>query len=102
MSEADVSEWPGTLLQDGTEHLYCFSLTDQAIEVVCRHADGLYDWINPQLPEDMHLLRNDGSVLLGSTAIEEYSWMQLSEAEFYALTQAIPWVRGHLVPRKIE
>jgi hypothetical protein len=53
---------------------------------------GLFDWENPDLPDDPHFLRADGSVWLGSIIHERDAWLELTGEEFVALGQQAPSV----------
>ncbi len=45
-------------------------------------ATSFFEWHNLRLPEDLHFLRSDFSLVLGCVALEEYAWMELSTVEF--------------------
>lgn len=46
-----------------------------------RYGYSLFDWHNRELPEDLHFMRSDGSLVLGSIAHESYAWAELSAPE---------------------
>lgn len=87
----ESSSWPGSELHDGTTatHLV-YTLNEKTADVLRRTAPSLYDWVNPNLPEDPHLLRADGSVWLGSTTHEEDAWLQLSSDEWRWISVRYP------------
>jgi hypothetical protein len=42
---------------------------------------GLFQWVNLGSPEDLHLIRSDGTTVLGTIAQEEDAWMELDDGE---------------------
>jgi hypothetical protein len=93
----EVSEWPGTRLIGGRRGIVSiYRLTPDLIETFVDTADRLYRWVNPALPEDIHILRADGSVLLGTVTQEADAWMELSGDEFDSLVREIPGMAGVL------
>lgn len=59
-----------------------------------RIAPALLDWMNPELPDDPHLLRHDETTWLGSTTTEQDAWLELSDAEWEVLNRRWPIVIG--------
>jgi hypothetical protein len=77
-----VTEWPGTQLIGGrTSRRHLFRLTTDSIDLVLAASTTIFDWINPGLPEDLHLLRRDGSTVLGSIAQENAVWLEVDGDE---------------------
>lgn len=96
-SEREVAEWPGTRLIGGRRGiLRVYRLTPELTQIFEATADRLYMWVNPGLPEDPHLLRDDGSVLLGTVSQEEDAWLELHESEFASLIGDVPWTADAL------
>jgi hypothetical protein len=80
--ETDLSEWPGTMkVTSSNATRYVFRVNQHSIEVLAASARTLFDWHNRQLPEDLHFMRSDGSLVLGSIAHESYAWAELSAPE---------------------
>jgi hypothetical protein len=98
----DVNEWPGIrLIGERRGILRFYRLTLEFIETFAETADMLYSWVNPSLPEDPHLLRADGSVLLGSVTQEADTWMELTIDEFESRIKEIPgWPEYFVSGRK--
>jgi hypothetical protein len=93
----EVSEWPGTQIigqRRAILRIYRYNL--ECMELFAATAERLYMWVNPGLPEDPHLLREDGSVVLGTVAQEDDGWMQLNTAEYDSLIRSVPWMAGAL------
>lgn len=76
--QTEASEWPGTQLLDGIAKVFCYSYEPGCIAILARAADALYSWEQPQLPEDLCLLRADGDPWLVSIAHEKDSYLFLS------------------------
>jgi hypothetical protein len=75
------SYWPNTVLREpNAELVHEFLLSTEVIGAITSFVDGLYEWRAP-LPEDLALLREDGSVVLFSTAHEEEGGLCLSSDE---------------------
>ena len=73
--------WPGTCLHGAVAEVYSFEAADSCLKVLSESAESLYDWVQPELPEDLALYRTDGSVLLESTAHEEAATVHLLDSE---------------------
>ena len=76
---AETSEWPGTVLLTETATVSRFSLYAESIEILSSYADGLYSWRQPDLPEDLCLLRPDGQPFLVTIAHERDAYLDLAE-----------------------
>jgi hypothetical protein len=77
-----VSEWPGSQLADPwAEQLIRFRFDEEAIALICATVPGLYQFQRSWMPDDLAIYRHDGRVWLGSTAHENYGWLELSEEE---------------------
>lgn len=63
--------WPGTVLLSGSASVWTFHLEPSVLSVLLDAAEGLYDWQQPQLPEDLGLLRAEDHPWLASIATRE-------------------------------
>lgn len=79
--DSQVREWPGTVLHRGTVRLVRVRSNPSSIEVLLKHSRGLMDWLPPKMPEDLHFLRDNGSVILATITHERDFWMSLCTAE---------------------
>jgi len=86
----EIAEWPGTLLLDGTAQVNTFKLSPPTASVLAEVADGLFSWTQPELPEDLCLIKKDGEPWLVTIAHEEDAYLVLSAEESAALTESIP------------
>lgn len=57
MSRVETSETPGSTLLDGTITLCTYRLTYEPARILAGATDRLYDWAEPELPQDLCLLR---------------------------------------------
>jgi hypothetical protein len=96
-----VSKWPGTeLLPIGTNRatLWSYKYSKQVATILMRATTRLYAWSEPELPEDLALLRAPGNVWLGSVAHESDAWLELTELEQNELAQVIPGIGALIGP----
>jgi hypothetical protein len=85
------NKWPGTTTAEAEGcTLVEFELTDGSVEVLHR-VDGFASWDRP-LPEDLAILRPDGSTWLGTIAHEGDVWFEVTPAEKEELERSIPAV----------
>lgn len=89
LAEKESGEWPGTKLANGTERVVMYRFQPSVVEIMEQVARSLFDWIAP-LPEDPHLVRDDGSVWLGSIAHERDAWLELKNDELDRLQTEFP------------
>lgn len=92
------SEWPGTqLIGGGVAELHEFKLVPDVVRTMLDEASGLFDWIQPDRPEDPCLLRSDGSPWLTTVAHESDAYMTLDASELTDLASEAPQLRSRLV-----
>lgn len=88
--EWESREWPGTSLLKDYGTVREFALTRETAAILARTADSLYSWVQPELPEDLCLLRPGGEPWLISIAHEPDAYLNLSSDELEALLSAVP------------
>lgn len=86
-------EWPGTRLLGGSATVYLVRLTNASLETLCSRASRLYDWIQPRLPEDLCLMRDESEPMLVTISHEKDAYLLLSEDEQQELLSAVPNLR---------
>ena len=97
LDRREVNEWPGSQLAFGHRaRRDIFSFGPPVVGIMLSVADGLYDWENVELPDDPHLLRDDGGVWLGTVVHERDAWLELDEDEYRELAAEIPDVAALL------
>ena len=95
-----VSEWPGTLMVGAHRYQHhVYRLHPDVVSRLLSLTTRLYEWENPELPDDLHFLRSDGSTMLGSIAHEEDGWLEFDDEELAAFVRSVPSsLREILVP----
>ena len=84
------TSWPGTWLGGGAvAGVREYKVAPGVAEVLESAVGGLYDWCHSKAPEDIALLRSDGSAILTVTAHEEDAFLTLSREEQQRLVAAI-------------
>jgi hypothetical protein len=99
VESASVREWPGNRLAEGLvarRDLYRYEPAVKTVALL--HADGLFDWCSPELPDDFHLLRADRSPWLGSICTEGDAWLELDPSEFDQLRVDAPDIISTIRP----
>lgn len=92
VSRKQASEWPGTQLLDGElANVYEGELSHYATETIAASVGSLLDFQQPSLPEDLSLLREDGSPWLITCAHEGDIYLELSDQEHQELQRLAPW-----------
>lgn len=90
-----VTAWPGSKFAYDEDfalrYLYSWTLEVAAI----LGSEPPSRWCNPKLPEDPHLLRADGTVLIGNIAGHRETWAELWPSELDILRAGEPpaWLR---------
>lgn len=90
------SEWPGTKLFGGDVPVYTYYFDSGFAEILKSVVSGLYQWQQPDFPEDLCLLREDRSPWLVDIAHEEDSFLVLSPDEYNELVKMLPEFRYKL------
>ncbi len=86
ISATDQSEWPGTHLEGGaTGRVQRFRLHPEVLDVAAAATDHLYGWCPPELPQDIALLRGDGSPFLSTVTQEQWAALTVDDEERAAL-----------------
>lgn len=90
-SEEKSRKWPGTVLHDGdTALVMTYTLDHSLVTLLSEVAEGLYDWVQPNLPEDLCLLRRDGAPWLVTIAHERDGYFELTDEELHRLRHSVP------------
>jgi hypothetical protein len=79
--EKRAMSWPGTTLLKEEAIVHKFVLTDSAVKILARATDNIFGWLAPDLPEDLCVLRPDGTPWLVTIAHEGDAYFELSEDE---------------------
>ncbi len=90
-SKSRAAEWPGTTLLMGRKAtLFKYEFSEKVAEILKSEVYGLYDWVQPNRPEDLCLLRSDETPWLATIAHEKDAYFELSDEEKRRLTRALP------------
>ena len=84
------TEWPGTRLMGHSASVHWYRVTPELIAALKAKVRSLYEWIIPDLPEDLAFYWPDGSPLLGTCSHERFAFVYLSESEFDEFKQEVP------------
>lgn len=90
ISGKKTDRWASTQLQEKNAALFLYRFNERTLDLLTKWSPGLYGWVQPWLPEDITLLRIDGSVLLGNLAHHKESWLQITETEKKELDKEFP------------
>jgi hypothetical protein len=85
-----TSEWPGTRLIDDVADVFYYELSPVSAELITSVSTRLFQWTQPELPEDLCLLRTPADPWLVTIAHEQDGYLNLSDDERVALQGAIP------------
>jgi hypothetical protein len=84
------SDWPGTIIKNFLATIYTYRCDPGLLTELQTVATRLYQWVQPELPEDLCFLRPDGSPILVSIAHERDAYLVLSQQEVNDLLVAVP------------
>lgn len=90
------SEWPGTELHGGEALVLFYRLNEDSISEFKKASNALFSWKQPELPEDLCLLRSDGSPWLVTIAHEQDAYLELSEDEYARVVRSLPSLENAL------
>jgi len=96
ISTQQTTSWPGTNLLAGTAQLNEYKLNTESVRELLSLSDNLYAWRQPNLPEDLALLRSDGTIFLGSISHENDAFLELTRREYDLLMAKVPGARIEL------
>jgi len=93
------SSWPGTNLQPSGEAIVLrFALRRIVLDQLSNAVDGLYEWRQPMLPEDLTFLRIDGTTVLGSISHERDAFLEITDNEYASITRSVPEITRIILP----
>ncbi len=91
-------EWPGTVLLDKTARVYEMRYGVDVSNILAAAVGGVFDWQQPCRPEDLCLLRADGSSWLTSIAHERDAFLTLRAEEVAVVERECPELHAALLP----
>jgi hypothetical protein len=93
ISKEKRSEWPGTIMRNFLATVYTYRLDPGLLAEFQTVATRLYQWVQPELPEDPCFLRVDGGPVLVTIAHERDAYLVASQQEVDDLLVAIPGLK---------
>jgi len=90
VKDCRASRWPGTELLNGTARLVEYTYTAESEDILKQAAKSLFDWKQPDLPEDLCLLRASGDVWMGTISHERDAFFEMEPEEMRAMLSHIP------------
>ena len=67
-----TKRWAGTETKGPAATVFVIESTEETCKLLVKHADSLYNWVAPKLPEDLTFIKND-FVWFSCTTHEEYA-----------------------------
>jgi hypothetical protein len=92
LRKIESSEWPGTKLFNHTASVFYYNFNSSCTSVIGNAADSLFSWLQPNLPEDLCLLKADGEPWLVSISHEKDGYLNMTDDEKRSLVNALPWI----------
>lgn len=90
ISITEASEWPGTKLYSTTATVFQYKFNPESSILLVNSVKSLYSWNQPDFPEDLCLMRSDGSPWLATIAHEKDGYFELTSKQKGELQRAIP------------
>lgn len=67
INKQTVNEWPGTKLLLDDANLFKYQLNEETIRILGKQSDNIFEWVLPNLPEDLILYKNKNPVFISIT-----------------------------------
>jgi hypothetical protein len=98
VSQSRRSKWPGTELLAGQQAtVYEFLLCAQSIQLLFSVSRNVFDWVHPDLPEDICFLDQNGGAWFVSITHERDAYLQVSREQYTSLRADCPELTLRLV-----
>jgi hypothetical protein len=101
VEEGGVKEWPGVQLPDdwddaldGPVKRWLYRYGEEVAVLVSQESSRLYEWVNPHLPQDLHLLDGQRRPVFGSITTEDDAWVECSVEEWEQVLRIAPELRA--------
>jgi hypothetical protein len=93
---SDVESWPGTTLIGESARLYEINYNMDVVGLLKSVSTSLFNWIQPDLPEDLCFYRPDGSVWLAIISHERDGFMSTTPQEIELIKSRLPALYAHM------
>jgi hypothetical protein len=90
LDSRQATEWPGTLLLRGSATVQRYEMNEYTRAVLVSKIDGLYDWLEPDYPEDLSFYRSGAEPWLVTISHERDAYLNLSLEESKQVRKVIP------------
>lgn len=74
------NSWPGTQTE-GDSFVYYYKLNNDSAEIIKKHSEGLYSWIQPNLPEDLCFFKHGRQEWIINVAHESFGGIKSNDIE---------------------
>ncbi|MDG3044715.1 hypothetical protein OE903_15155 [Bacillus sp. B6(2022)] len=91
----EQSEWASTMLLNNTAKVYYYYTDENAKSILKEFANSLYDWEQPNLPEDLSFFKN-GEDWLVTSSHEEESYIDTENDTELQRILSIPELKVHM------
>lgn len=81
--------WPGTISGSDNNLVYTYEFNERSAKILKESANSLFSWVQPNLPEDLSFITEDGKEWLVNTAHEKMASLQIDEEEAKLLSNSI-------------
>lgn len=81
--------WPGTISGSNNNLVYTYEFNEKSAKVLKESANSLFSWVQPNLPEDLSFITEDGKEWLINTAHENMAGLEIDEEEAELLSNSI-------------
>jgi len=89
IKEEYTNKWPGTEIYDSKAKVRFYKFNSETIKIL-QEAKSLYNWLSPNMPEDLAFYSKNGKCILESVAHEKDSLIYLEEISFKTMKKEIP------------
>lgn len=94
LSSSSQRQWPGGRSERSVT-VNRYRSDDSSIGMLLHFASSFWDWDLPILPQDLHFMRRDLSIVVATTVNEHYTWTTGTVDETAALRERFP--QGQLI-----
>jgi hypothetical protein len=94
---SDAESWPGTKLFGHTARLYKYAYNRDVASLLKSVTSCLFNWIQPDYPEDLCLYRPDGSVWMTTISHERDGYLSITPVEIADIKVKLPSLHALLL-----
>jgi Leucine-rich repeat (LRR) protein len=83
------NKWPGTRSGSNNNLVYTYEFNEKSARILKEAANSLFSWAQPNLPEDLSFITEDGKEWLVNIAHEKIATLEIDEEEAKLLSNSI-------------